>query len=177
MNKNIWVIVGVVVLVVAGWFVFKMNYANGPTTGEEVEDLNEDAGDETSNSEEEDSDEGASEDDGAAGTVPSGEPIITYTDEGFSPSELTVAAGTEVTFVNNSSSDLWPASAVHPTHTVYPGSNISKCGTEEASTIFDACVGIAPGGTYKFTFNEVGEWGYHNHLKVSEFGRIIVLAD
>lgn len=174
MNKNILVIVGIVVLVAAGWFMFNTDYVNGPTTEDTENGAVENEMPVPGN---EDVDEMIVGDSGASGTVPAGEPIITYTDDGFSPSELTVAVGAEVTFRNNSTVNFWPASAMHPTHTVYPGSNISKCGTEEASTIFDACVGIAPGGTYKFAFDEVGEWGYHDHLKASEFGRVIVIAD
>ncbi|MBI4085459.1 MAG: hypothetical protein HY432_03080 [Candidatus Liptonbacteria bacterium] len=107
-------------------------------------------------------------------TPASTEQIITYTDSGFSPKEMTVKKGTKVTYKNDSSAAMWPASAMHPTHTVYPGSNIQKCGTSEESMIFDACQGIQPGGSWSFTFNEVGSWGYHDHLKSTNFGKVIV---
>lgn len=97
---------------------------------------------------------------------------VTITAKGFSPKVLTVKAGTTVTFVNEDVKEHWPASAMHPTHTLYPGSGIRKCGTGEA--IFDACKGLAQGESFSFTFNEKGSWRYHDHLGVSLTGTIVV---
>jgi len=102
------------------------------------------------------------------------ENIITFTNSGFSPSPLTVKVGDTVKFVNNSDKAFWPASAMHPTHKTYPGSDIEKCDTDERGSIFDACEGIAPGRSWEFTFTEVGEWGYHDHLNAKFFGKVIV---
>jgi plastocyanin len=99
---------------------------------------------------------------------------IEITSSGFSPSTLTVTTGDTVTFTNRDSSPHWPASNVHPTHTVYPGSGITKCGTAEESGIFDACRGLAQGESWSFTFNEKGTWSYHDHLHPSLGGKIIV---
>lgn len=99
---------------------------------------------------------------------------VSYTDDGFIPRTLTIAKGGTVTFVNESSKETWPASAIHPTHTVYPDSDIKKCGTSEADVIFDACGGVAPGDSWSFTFDEIGEWKYHDHLHASDTGTIIV---
>lgn len=100
--------------------------------------------------------------------------VITYTDAGFAPETLTVSAGTKVVFTDNSSNNFWPASNVHPTHTEYPGSDIEKCGTAAASTIFDACGGVAPGGSFSFTFNNKGAWRYHDHLDAGFGGTVVV---
>jgi len=100
--------------------------------------------------------------------------VVTYTDNGFSPDQIEINAGDVVTFENRSTRDMWPASAIHPTHTVYPGSNIGKCGTSESGNIFDSCGGIAPGGSYSFTFDEIGTWGYHDHLNANQTGKIVV---
>jgi plastocyanin len=102
------------------------------------------------------------------------ENIITYTSSGFLPSTITVSVGETVTWVNESGSDMWVASAFHPTHTVYPNSDIKKCGTAEAAGIFDACEGVASGESWSFTFNSAGEWNYHDHLNVSKFGKVVV---
>ncbi|MBI5229736.1 MAG: hypothetical protein HY981_00295 [Candidatus Magasanikbacteria bacterium] len=99
---------------------------------------------------------------------------ITYDDNGFSPTPLTVKMGTNVTFKNNSSSDFWPASAVHPTHEAYPGSSITKCETSAAKTIFDACAGVAKGTSWTFIFKEKGSWNYHDHLKAGRYGKVVV---
>lgn len=110
----------------------------------------------------------------AGGAAPVATRMIRVTEEGFAPSALTVAKGDSVTWVNETDGTVWPASAMHPTHTVYPGSGIEKCGTAEAATIFDACAGIAPGGSWSFVFNEVGTWKYHDHLRATVFGSVTV---
>ncbi len=101
-------------------------------------------------------------------------PIITYTDSGFSPQVLTIKAGTIVVFLNESSRDFWPATDVHPTHQVYPGSDIRKCFSEKSEEIFDACEPIKPGASWWFTFNHKGRWNYHDHLNPSFTGTIVV---
>lgn len=100
--------------------------------------------------------------------------IITYTDSGFSPASITIKKGETVTFKNKSSRSFWPASAMHPTHTVYPGSDIKKCGTSDEPNIFDACHGIEQGAEWSFRFNNVGTWNYHDHLNASKYGSIVV---
>ncbi len=100
--------------------------------------------------------------------------IISVDESGFTPADVTVPVGTKVVFVNNGQASHWPASAIHPTHKSYPGSDIKKCSTEEALTIFDACRGLTTGQEFSFTFNEAGTWQYHDHLQPSVFGTIIV---
>lgn len=85
---------------------------------------------------------------------------IDYTDGGFVPSSVTVAAGGSVTWTNVSSGPMWVASAPHPAHTDYPG--------------FDELKRVDKGGTYTFTFTKVGTWKFHNHVKASHYGAIIV---
>ena len=93
---------------------------------------------------------------------------------GFSPSTLTIKAGDTVKFLAVDNSDRWTASAVHPTHTVYPGSSISKCNTDERDEIFDACKTIPNGQSFSFTFTKIGTWNYHDHKDPSEKGVIVV---
>jgi len=100
--------------------------------------------------------------------------VIEITSSGFTPKTLTISKGETVTWINKDTEEHWPASANHPTHTVYPGSNIEKCGTIEQAGIFDACRGVPPGESWSFTFNEAGTWGYHDHLQSSLTGKIIV---
>lgn len=101
----------------------------------------------------------------------SSENTIVMTSSGFSPSSLEISVDDTITFVSEEGVH-WPASAVHPTHTVYPGSDINKCGSGEE--IFDSCRGLSAGESFSFTFNEAGTWAYHDHLNPSIFGRIIV---
>lgn len=93
---------------------------------------------------------------------------IVYSDSGYSPSSLVVPKGTTVTFRNDSSQQMWPASAKHPTHEVYP--EAGGC----IGSKFDACAGIEPGGRWTFEFNQIGTWKYHDHLNPSFSGTIVV---
>ena len=93
---------------------------------------------------------------------------------GFSPNIVTIKAGDAVEFVNKGTIPIWPASDVHPTHTVYPGSGIGKCGSSEESAIFDACGGVPPGESYTFTFLQRGNWSLHDHLHPLLTGTIVV---
>jgi len=99
---------------------------------------------------------------------------VTYTNSGYLPREVTILAGGTVTFKNESSRKMWTATTIHPTHTIYPGSGIQKCGTPERSGIFDACKDIAQGESWSFTFKEQGSWRYHDHRNPSSTGKIIV---
>lgn len=99
---------------------------------------------------------------------------VEMTTSGFVPETLSVKKGDIVTFANKDTNKHWPASANHPSHTVYPGSSVSKCGTSEADSIFDACKGLEEGESYSFIFNEVGSWGYHDHLRSGIRGSIVV---
>lgn len=99
---------------------------------------------------------------------------ILFTDKGYQPETITIKKGTTVIFVNTAKTPTWPASADHPTHKVYPGSDIAKCGTPEQVNIFDACKGLAENENWTFTFNEVGTWKYHDHLNPSWLGTVVV---
>jgi len=100
--------------------------------------------------------------------------VIEYTSEGYVPNEVSIKKGDTVKWVNKSEVEMWPASAKHPTHEVYPGSGITKCGTSEEAGIFDACKGIPVDGSYSFTFNETGAWFFHDHLDSKKFGQVKV---
>ena len=110
----------------------------------------------------------------AGDATSSSERTIEITPSGFNPIELIIKAGDKVTFLNKDTSEHWPASAMHPTHTVYPRSGIEKCGTSEQEGIFDACKGLEQGEFFSFTFNEKGSWNYHDHVSSGKFGKIIV---
>lgn len=99
---------------------------------------------------------------------------IEITSAGFNPKELTIKQGDTVTWINKDANGHWPASAKHPTHEVYPGSGIGKCGTAEQSKILDACQDIKQDGSWIFIFNEKGTWAYHDHSNPTLFGKIIV---
>lgn len=91
------------------------------------------------------------------------EPVatITFTEEGYSPSEIDIRTGDAVAFVNSSAElYMWPASDLHPTHELYPE--------------FDPRQPLAPGESWSFTFEKEGEWRFHDHLKSRSRGIIRV---
>lgn len=111
--------------------------------------------------------------------------VIEITSSGFNPGTLTISKGETVTFINKDTEEHWPASAKHPTHTVYSGASYDEPGSYQGSLAckgegesktgaFDACRGLASGEIWSFTFNEIGSWGYHDHLDSSLWGKIIV---
>lgn len=101
-------------------------------------------------------------------TQPTAGNTVEITSSGFSPNTLTINAGDTVTFVNKDSRSHWPASAVHPTHTVYPESG--GC----IGSKFDACKGLAQSETFSFKFDQKGTWKYHDHLNPGLTGTIVV---
>ena len=99
---------------------------------------------------------------------------VLYSNSGYSPATITVKKGDTVFFDNKSSKIMWTASAVHPTHKVYPGTDITFCGTPQSTGAFDACKGYGPGESWEFNFNKQGTWKYHNHLQANHTGTIVV---
>ena len=100
--------------------------------------------------------------------------IISYSDSGYSPSIITIKKGETVTWKNESGVKMWTASAMHPTHKVYPGTSIEMCGTQTLVAIFDACAGTVSGQSWEFGFDSVGTWKYHNHLQPNHTGTIMI---
>lgn len=86
---------------------------------------------------------------------------IVRTDTGYEPSEVVIEPGTIVIWKNISNSFHWPASDYHPNHSEYPGD-------------FDPKRAIAVGETWQFTFDRVGEWGYHDHVRATVVGTVLV---
>lgn len=89
-----------------------------------------------------------------------GQQTIEITASGFSPATVSVKKGTTVIFVNRDSTPHWPASGMHPTHQLCQG--------------FDALHGLQTGESYRFTFDDVKECPFHDHLNVSLHGKVTV---
>lgn len=95
-----------------------------------------------------------------AGTSSSEETAIEISAQGFSPSNITIPAGTAVRFTNKDAKLHWPASGIHPTHQVCPG--------------FDSLKPLQPGESYSFTFTEAKTCPMHDHLNPQVRGSIVV---
>lgn len=88
--------------------------------------------------------------------------VVTLTEMGFTPSEIIIRHGDSVRFVSIAGDPFWPASDLHPTHTIYPA--------------FDPKTPIYPDEGWEFTFNQPGRWRYHNHLDPQQGGVVVVLS-
>jgi plastocyanin len=91
----------------------------------------------------------------AAGNV-----TIHMDEKGFAPSQITISVGEKVTFENVGKEEHWPASNIHPTHSVY--------------SEFDPKKGIKPGETWTFIFDKEGAWRFHDHL-FAEFTGVVTV--
>lgn len=85
--------------------------------------------------------------------------IITYTDDGFSPTDYLGVVGRSLTVQNDSSSVLDFASNDHPANTKNSELNLGSLQPTERATI---------------TLTKAGEWGYHNHNNPTHAGTITV---
>src|SRR3989338_3310775 len=99
---------------------------------------------------------------------------VDMTDKSFNPLRLEIKSGDTVIFRNTDKVDHWPASVPQPLTGSYPGYDKDKCGTAEASALFDSCKAVAPGQTYAFVFKEKGNWGYWDRLIPSWTGTVTV---
>lgn len=164
-GKGSGVVVSIVIIAAIVLIILGFSLLSNKNAGQKNETSDNDGGslqDETS------------QDTGASEISEPTEYIVEIKLEGFVPKTLKIKKDDKVTWVNKIVTKSWVAGNFHPTHTVYPGSSIIKCGTAEEKDTFDSCKELQNGESYSFVFNEVGEWGYHNHLNPSKDARIIV---
>lgn len=87
------------------------------------------------------------------------ESIVTVTNDGFNPKKLTIGVDATVTWINKSGELITIDSDPHPTHTAYLPLNLGE--VNDGKSVF-------------LIFDKPGTYGYHNHLKPSQKGTIIV---
>lgn len=93
--------------------------------------------------------------------VQRGNITIVLAEEGFTPQEVHVRVGTTVTFTTTTGNFFWPASDLHPSHSIYPA--------------FDPKKPIGANESWSFTFDRVGNWEFHDHLSPYFTGTISVV--
>ena len=164
--KKTFLVLLVVFVAIAAFALF----ANKSSNNNQVDDTNKDVQSQEVNEDNESQNDAVNTED-----IESPQSItVTYTNSGYSSATVKISAGDTITFVNDSSNTMWTASNPHPTHTLYPSSDISKCSTALAGELFDTCKGVASGESWSFTFTQKGSWGYHNHLRIGHGGIIMV---
>lgn len=152
----LWIVLVIIIIVLGALFIFS---GNSNTTPDDTALTPEDNATDTTST------TGADE-----ATAPLSA-TITYTENGFEPNEVTIGVGGTVTWVNESGHDMWVASAMHPVHAAYDGTNLQEHCADGVSSSFDEC---GNGTEYSFTFDKAGEWAFHNHSRASDFGKVIV---
>lgn len=89
------------------------------------------------------------------------EVTVTYTAQGFSPKSVTIKKGNAVVFENKTGKRMSVASSVHPTHLLYPEFDQYK--TDQRGK-----------DEFRFSFEKIGTWKYHDHLNSTMTGTVIV---
>ena len=89
--------------------------------------------------------------------------IVILTDDGFYPKEIVIELGESVTFITKQDKSFWPAANLHPSHTTYPD--------------FDSRGPVESTSSWSFTFENSGNWKYHNHLDPEKVGVVVVLDE
>jgi plastocyanin len=87
------------------------------------------------------------------------ETLVTYTQDGFSPSVVTIPSGSSVRFTNLSTTTASVNSDNYPTNKLYPELNLGRFEKKES-----IIVNLKKAGTYT----------YHNQFNPKQTGKIIV---
>jgi len=85
---------------------------------------------------------------------------VTFSNGAYNPPDFEIRQGQSVMFVNNSNQNIWPASNIHTTHSIYAQ--------------FDPRKPIEPGKSWVFNFAKKGIWKFHDHLEPTIIGTITV---
>jgi len=85
--------------------------------------------------------------------------LVTISQNGFSPENISIFAGDTVTFQNTDTKTHEIASDPHPEHSLLPGLDSGL---------------LYKGDNFEYTFQKSGQWGYHLEDNPSIKGNVIV---
>ena len=88
-----------------------------------------------------------------------GETTVTITQSGFESATTTISPGASITWTNESGTGATVSSDAHPSHTLWPFINSNVLKDSETHTVM---------------FDEAGTYTYHDHLKPSSKGTVVV---
>lgn len=89
--------------------------------------------------------------------------VVKVTEDGFSPAQVTVQSGSNLTYKNSGSAKVQIASDPHPVHTA-----------NSELTDGDFVIELAPGRVATVTLTRSGTWGIHDHLNPGMRGKVVV---
>lgn len=142
-NRNLVIGVIVVLVILVGWYFLQSQKPQAPAPAPQVIPQEEEEATKEAEAEDEDMEE----------------EVVTVGSTGFSPKEISIKVGEEVSWMNEDRAVHTVNSAVHPTHQVYPPLNLGN---------------IQTGGKVSLSFPEAGTYKYHDHLNPSFTGSVIV---
>jgi len=165
----------VIIVGIAGGAYWWWQNQNTATNGETMDSGSETTG---NDSMQDAIDDGAMMEDGVVGGglgASSDAPLsatVSYNGSGFSPATVTIKKGGMVSWSNTGGASMWVASAQHPTHMGYDGTNLEEHCPDNSGASFDQC---KSGNSFSFIFNKTGTWRYHDHMNASAFGSVVVV--
>ena len=171
--KWISILLAVIIIVGGGWLLFGPESADSPAV-EEVQSADDVIQSDTTTDVQTTGDRTSMSVDEEPMGDPSLHALVSYTNNGFEPTTITIRKGETVRFVNQAGSGMWVGSDNHPTHTLYDGTSTNEHCGDINTTSFDTCRALMAGEFWEFTFDKVGEWGYHNHIRARDTGTVIV---
>ena len=86
--------------------------------------------------------------------------VVLYTNEGFSPEIAEINQGDTIEFTNRSDYPMWVATNSHPAHDIL--------------STFDQFTTSGFDESWQYTFDQKGEWKYHDHVNANTEGLVIV---
>ena len=89
--------------------------------------------------------------------------VVTMKNLEYSATEINIKKGQIIKFINEGSEEYWPASAIHPTHQIYPE--------------FDSAGPIKSGESWSFEFNKIGSWRFHDHIQYPNITGVVNVAE
>ncbi len=153
-------IIGAIVLVVAGYFFFQSRNVVAPVQDESVSGVSTSTSETSTKTQSTKTTTNVTKSGTSLPTMTKeGYYLISYTDKGFIPKTLEISAGKSVRFVNNASKAM-RIFADDKTSSLYNEMNQSKT--------------VGRGGIYDFTFVSAGTWAYHNENNPLDKGVVVV---
>lgn len=152
-------IIGVVVLAIAGYFFFQSRNVVAPTQDESVSGISTSTNEVSTKTQSTKTTSTTKSATSLPTMTKEGYYLVSYTDKGFVPKTLEIKAGKSVRFVNNASKAM-RIFADDKTSSLYNEMNQSKT--------------VGRGGIYDFTFVSAGTWAYHNENNPVDKGVVVV---
>ena len=158
-SKNLWMIVGVVVVLILGFVWWQDGKSDSEIANQEVK-TEETVKTETPAVTTKTTSTAKTGSTQLPSVTKDGIYLIYYISSGFSPRSIEIPVGKSVRFVNSSSGKSMRIESTNTSNPIYNSFNQSKT--------------VGAGGTYEYTFTDKGTFTYINKNNPTDYGAIIV---